>query len=117
MKYQASIYFDTAEDNYKEGELEAGTSWEEVLTADTPAELRNKVLEATYSNWQDLNDEQINEYDWCTEYWTTYLANANNEGEADEAEIKLWKQGKLKLWAVHCQILVTKIIEEKGSLV
>lgn len=116
MSYKAQIYFDAYEDDYKEGELNQANSWEQTLTADTQSELRNKILEATYSKWEDLSDEQINEYDWCTEYATTYLTNADNEGDASESEIEQWKKGDLKLYAVNCHILVTEVIEKKATL-
>jgi hypothetical protein len=115
--YKAQIEFRAVEDDYNEGEsLTVDNVWEETLTADTKSELRNKILEATYSKWADLDDEQINEYDWATEYHTSYLANAENEGSASESEIEAWKKGELKLWAVNCHILVTEVTEKKASL-
>lgn len=114
--YKAIIYFDRVEDDYEQGELERGTSWTETFTADTKSELRNKVLEATYSKWAYLSDEQINNYDWCTEYHTSYLANAENVGNVSKSEVEQWKLGKLELWAVNCHILVTEVTEKKASL-
>lgn len=114
--YKAIIFFDSVEDDYKQGELESGTSWEQTLEADTKSELRNKILEATYSKWADLDDEQINDYDWCTEYHASYLANAENIGNASESEVEQWRLGKLKLWAVNCHILVTEVTEKKARL-
>ncbi len=116
--YKATIYFDANEDNYEQGELidSPGANWEEVLTADTQSELRNKILEATYSKWGDLDSEQFNDYDWATEYHTSYLANEDNQGDASKSEIESWKQGKTRLWSVNCHILVTKVTEEKASL-
>lgn len=115
--YQAKIYYDAVEDNYEEGEIGfVVNSWEDVLQADTQSELRNKVLDATYSKWEDLNDEQLNEYDWCTEYHTSYLANEDNQGDASESEVASWKQGKQKLYAINCHILITEVTEAKASL-
>lgn len=115
--YKATIYFEGYKDDYTEGEsTNSDSSWEQELTADTQSELRNKVLEATYSKWSDLDDEQINEYDWCTEYHTGYMANANNEGEASEQELADFAEGKCELWAIHCHILVTEVTEKKASL-
>lgn len=117
MQYKAKIYFQAVEDSYENGqELGVDNSWEETLYADTQSELRNKVLEATYSKWADIDDDQMNEYGWCTEYHTIYLANEDNQGDATSQEVEEWKQGKLKLWAITCHILVTKITEEKASL-
>lgn len=118
MQYKAQIEFRATEDNFEEGIISSNPSnvWEETLYADTQSELRNKILEATYSQWADLNDEQINEYDWCTEYSTSYLANEANEGKATDAEYESWKLGKTRLWDVECHILVTKVTETKASL-
>lgn len=117
-QYKAEIEFTAYEDDYNEGEsLSCDNRWIETITADTQAELRNKILEATYSKWSDLDDEQINEYDWCTEYATGYTANESNEGEATQADIEDWKNGgNTKVWAIHCHILVTKVTESKASL-
>lgn len=114
--YKAQIEFIAYEDSYEQGELEQVNIWEETLLADTQSELRNKILDATYSKWEDLDEEQMNEYDWCTEYHTSYLANENNEGDASEEEIEQWKLGKLKLYAINCHILVTEVTEKKASL-
>lgn len=117
MTYKAHIEFTANEDNYEQGEISTGdNSWDETLYADTQAELRNKVLEATYSKWADLDDEQANGYDWCTEYHTSYLANADNQGDASESEIEAWKRGECRLWAINCHILVTQVNETKAIL-
>ena len=116
-QYKAQIMFTAYEDVYEDGESgSSDNSWNETLTADTQSELRNKILETTYSQWQHLDDDQANEYDWCTEYQTSYLATVDNQGDATEREIELWKVGQFRLWAVHCHILVTKITESKSSL-
>ena len=115
--FKAEIEFSAYEDVFEDGEnVSCDNTWFETITADTASELRNKVLEATYSRWQDLDDEQINEYDFATEYHTSYLANENNEGDASESEIEAWKRGELRLWSIHCHILVTEVTEKKSSL-
>lgn len=115
--YKAVIDFRAIEDSYTEGEnLNADNSWVQTYTADTKSELRDKILEVTYSEWQYVDKEQINEYDWCTEYHTSYLANADNQGEATPQEIEAWKRGKCRLWSIDCHILVTEVIETKTSL-
>ena len=114
--YKAQIEFMEYEDNYEHGELDCINSWDKTITADTKSELRNKILEITYSKWSDLDDDQMNEYDWCTEYHTSYLANEDNEVDLSETEIKQWKLGKVKLYAINCHILVTEITEIKASL-
>lgn len=117
IEYKAQIFFDAYEDVYEDGrQINCDNSWDEVLTAKTQKELKEKILETTYSKEEWLDDEQINEYDWCTEYHTSYLANAENVGDASEDEIEEWKKGKLRLWAVNCHILVTKVTEAKASL-
>jgi len=116
MTYKAQIEFQAYEDDYNEGEGNFANSWNDTLTADTKSELRNKILEATHSKWSDLDDDQMNEYDWCTEYHTSYLANADNQGDASESEIAEWKKGKQVLYAINCHILVTEVTEKKASL-
>ena len=113
--YKAEIMFTATEDNFEQGEI--GTSsndWNETLTAKTTEELKAKVLETTYST--ELYDEQINDYDHATEYWTSYLTNVDNQGEATERELTLWEQGKLRLWSVNCHILVSEVTETKAEL-
>ena len=114
--YKADIEFSACEDHYINGELDCVNVWNEVLYADTQSELRDKILSATYSKWEDLDDEQMNEYDWCTEYHTSYLANEENEGDASEEEIERWKLGEIKLYSINCHILVTEVTEKKASL-
>lgn len=116
MSYKAQIEFTAYEDDYNEGEGAFANQWNETLLADTQSELRNKILEATYSKWEDLDDDQMNEYDWCTEYHTSYLATEDNIGDATPSEIKAWKKGEMKLYIVNCHILVTEVTEKKASL-
>lgn len=117
MKYKATIYHDLVEDKYEEGEVgDIISSWSYTHEADTQSELRNKVLEATYSKWEDLDGEQINEYDWCTEYHTAYMVDKYNDGDVSASEIEKWKRGEIELFSVNCHILVTKVTEEKASL-
>lgn len=116
--YQATIYFDTCEDSYAEGELidGEGTNWDEKITAKTKDELKAKICEVTYCKWEEIEQEDLNDYPHATEYWGGYLANENNEGEATEREIEAWKAGKQRLWAVHCHILVSELTERKATL-
>jgi len=115
--FRAQIEFMAFEDDWNEGQsLQNDNYWTETLEAETAADLREKVLAATYSKWGELDGEQINEYDHATEYHTSYLADAENEGAATPAQIELWKQGKLRLWAVNCHILVTEVTEKKAAL-
>jgi len=115
--YKAEIEFTATEEDYNLGEVGGvDNSWNETYIADTQSELRNKILEATYSKWADLDDDQMNDYDWCTEYHTSYMANAENIGNATEAELEQWSKGEIRLWAVNCHILVTEVTEKKASL-
>lgn len=116
MSYKAEIEFTAYEDDYNEGEGNHVNTWMQTITADTKSELRNEILAATYSKWENLDDDQMNEYDWCTEYHTSYMANEDNQGDASKSEIELWKKGELKLYAVNCHILVTEVTEKKASL-
>jgi len=115
--YKATIYYDVVEDDYNKGEVgDVVNSWTYELKADTQSELRNKILESTYSEWKDLDDEQMNEYDWCTEYHTSYMTDEDNQGVVSDKELELWCKGKKTLYTVNCHILVTEVIEKKASL-
>lgn len=120
MHYKAQIEFSAYVDDYEQGQqLDRVNTWDETIMAYTQEELRNKVLQSTYSKWEDLSDEQINEYEWCTEYHTSYIAiNDSQLGlvTPSDFEIDEWKKGKEKLYAVNCHILVSKITEEKATL-
>lgn len=115
MYYQATIHFSAIEDDYEQGEIGGSVNdWIETIEADTTKELKEKVLQATYST--ELDDEQINDYSFATEYATSYLADENNEGDASPKQIEQWKLGKLKLYAINCHILVTEVSSQKASL-
>jgi len=119
MSYKAQIEFMAYEDDYTEGEGKNVANWDETIEADTQSELRNKVLDATYSKWEDLDDEQMNEYDWATEYHTGYPAIVESNGDimpASTYEIEQFKLGKETLLAVNCHILVTEVTEKKATL-
>lgn len=117
MAYKAEIEFLAYEDDYNEGEVSGiVNSWNQTITADTKANLRNEICDATYSKWEDIDGDQMNEYDHATEYHTSYLANEDNQGDASESEIEEWKKGELKLYAINCHILVTEVTEQKASL-
>ena len=115
--FKARIYCEAYLDDYERGQMDNPVnSWDTELTAETQEELRDKVLEETYSKWGGLDDEQMNGYDWCTEYHTSYMTNQDNEGEATAGELTQWRDGKLKLYAINCHILVTEVTEKKVSL-
>lgn len=115
--YKATIHFEAYEDDYEQGELDHVNSWVDTIERDTQAELKQAIIEATYQNdFSTIDDEQMNGYDWATEYHTSYLADEDNQGDASESQIEEWKKGELKLYAINCHILVTKLEETKASL-
>lgn len=118
MSYKAMIFFDATEDIYEHGEQpdSPGASWEETLTAKTKKELKEKIAEVTFNDWKFIEQDDINEYEHATEYWTSYLTTDDNDGKASDSEVALWKQGKLRLWAVHCHILVNEVTKKKVTL-
>lgn len=116
-QYKATIHFDAYEDSYEQGELDHVNSWTDEIVKDTKGELQQAILDATYQDdFSTVDDEQMNDYDWCTEYHTTYLANEDNQGDASKQEIEQWKKGEIKLYAINCHILVTKITETKSAI-
>lgn len=118
--YKAQIEFIAHADDYEKGEGELITSWHQGLKADTPGRLKELILEITHTeSWDDVNDDQMNEYDWCTEYATSYQAiNDNYFGltPPSDYEVDQWKIGKELLYSVNCHILVTQVTEEKAVL-
>lgn len=117
MTYKATIYFDAYEDVYKTGESEScDNAWREIVEAESAGEMRASIEQATYSKWSDIEHEDSNEYPTQSEYWTGYMADADNQGEAYASDVEKWKQGNMRLWAIHCHILVSKITETKVTL-
>jgi hypothetical protein len=118
IQYKAQIEYTAIEDNYNEGEIgDFVNNWHEDIIRDSREMLKQAVIEATYqSDFSTIDDDQINDYDWCTEYSTSYLANGDNDGEATLLQIEAWEKGMLRLYAIDCHILVTKITETKGTL-
>lgn len=115
--YKADIYFDAIEDNYKDGEnVNPDNWWKDTLTAVTTEELKTKIEEATYTKWSDIDFDDFNDTDTAICYIASYYTNEDNEGEASDAECELFKQGKKRLWSVHCRIMVSKVTESKVEL-
>lgn len=109
--FEARIFADTYEDDYKQGELEGGTSWTETIKDNTLQGLLKKV--ANYVNAHNVKDLEyqgdVNNYTDSTELWYSHLANDQNEREVSKSEIDLWKKGKLRLWSVNYHILLSSI--------
>lgn len=115
--YKAVIYFEAEVDDFEQGLTgEYGASWTEEFTTKTKEELRERISYTTNTKWEDIEQEDINDYPNASEYHTSYLTNEDNEGEASAEEVEEWKQGKLKLWAVNCHILVSKVTEAKALI-
>lgn len=115
--YKAVIYFEAYEDSYEDGEIgNIANHWDETLTAKTKKELRELIEKATYNEWKNIEHEDINEYPKASEYWTSYLADEDNQGDAYPSQIEEWKAGKLRLWAIRCHILVSKVTETKAVI-
>ena len=115
--YKAIIHFDAYEDDYEQGQLDHVNNWTETIERGTQAELKQAIIDATYQkDFSTIDDEQVNEYDHATEYHTSYLADADNQGDASDEQIEQWKKGEIKLYAINCHILVTKLEESKASL-
>lgn len=117
---RATIRFSAYEDNYAEGEdTRCVNSWEGTVEASTADELKQLIVASTYQdewNLANFDDEQIHEYSDMTEYHTSYLAPEDNVGDASKSQMDEWKQGKLRLWAIHCDILVSEITRTKVVL-
>lgn len=116
--FKARILYSMIEDEYERGEIgPVMADWVDTITADTVAQLKTKVMEATHSpNWDDFSDEQINDYEFATEYVTSYLTSVDDYGAVSQDELERWELGKLKLFSVVCHILVSEITEKKATL-
>ena len=115
--YHATIDYTATLDNYENGEIGYPVnSWHEELTAETSPELREKVLTATYSKWEDVSEEQINEYQDCTEYAANYMTDEDNQGEATASQLEKFKAGTLDLFAIDCHIRVFETTNTKATL-
>jgi len=116
IMYEATIYFDTYEDSFENGEMDKGTSWVEKLEGKTIDELKEAICDITYCKAGDLYLDNCNDYDYANEYFVSYLANERNEGLATEKEVKAWQKGKYRLWSVCCHILVSEITRKPAEL-
>ena len=109
IRYEASIFADTAIDDYKNGEsLERVGVWEETVKAKTKEDLIKKIEDVTGVERRDWNVENLNDYEYASEVFADILVNENNH-PARDAEIKLWKKGKITLWAMHFHILISQV--------
>lgn len=113
--YKARILTEVYEDDYKQGELDQVNSWQEVIEEKTKAELKEKIAYLTDCQWSDITQEDINDYDNWTEYWTDTLVN-NDNLKPSEFEVKKWQAGKIKLYVQRHHILVSELSEKKASL-
>ena len=116
--YQATICFTAYLDNYERGVTgNIVNEWQDTLTSSTKKELKEKILNVTYtSNWEDVDDEQINDYKDATEYRAYYMTNVDNDGEATKSELEQFKAGTLDLYVIECHILVSQTIQTKATL-
>jgi hypothetical protein len=114
--YQATIYFETEENTFEQGCTgKPGTSWTEKQESESLWVLRAWVLDCTYSQFEDINQESSNGYPDATEYWANYIADADNN-KATPEQVEAWKKGKERLWLVTCHILVSEIIKNPATL-
>jgi hypothetical protein len=117
--YKATIYFDGYEDSYKDGEINGCTSsWDETIVMPTIEELKQAIEDVTYNTFDnyDIVQEDINNYDFATEYCTSYLTTKDNNGAVSDKEYELWKNGDLRLYSINCQILVSEVIESEARI-
>ncbi len=115
--YKASILFESAPSSYEHGEdTEISNNWEDSAEFKTKDELKKWICEQCYTDWDLINHDDANEYDWASEYWAGYMTDEQNMGEASKTQLEQWEAGKLALWAVHCHILVSEVTKTKAVL-
>jgi hypothetical protein len=117
MGYKAVIFYNSEVDDFNEGITgEYGNSWIFKLEAKSFRELMEEVcLYVNADSPSDLYFDDINEYKDASEAWFDYHANEENY-EASQTEIELWKQGKKKLWNVSCHIIISEVSEKKFDI-
>lgn len=114
--YQAIIYANVYEDDYEHGELDEVNFWTQTFNAETPKKLLEKLeFYIPKDAITEMYQEDINEYEDSSEYWTSWLVDNDNYPASDE-DIKQWRKGKKKLYTTNCQILVSKLTSSKALL-
>lgn len=116
MKYQAVIYANVYEDDFEQGELDEVNFWTQTLNANSPKELLENISDyMSRDAFAEMYQDNINEYDFGSEYWTDDLVDADNNYATPE-QIKQWKEGKLTLYATRYHIVVSEVTEKQATL-
>lgn len=113
-KIKATIHYDVYEDSYTEGEGSHVNYYNDVIYGDTSEDLLGEVAYMLNCTVEDLLFDNINDYDWASEFWWSFMCDADNNIVSAENDPELFKQfekGKVILYVTHCHILVSKVTE------
>lgn len=115
--YEAHIYYEAYEDIYEFGQaMNCDNSWHELITAKDKADLKQEISDRTYTKWTLIDRDEETDGEEAFTYRTSYLATAENDGEASREQIEQWKHGKRRLWSVDCTILVSEVTKKGVAL-
>jgi len=113
-KFKAKIHYDVYEDSYTEGEGSHVNYYNDVIHGDTLEDLLDEVASVLDCTVEDLLFDNINDYDWASEFWWLFMCDADNNIVSAENDPELFKQfekDEVQLYVTHCHILVSKVTE------
>ena len=113
-KFRAIIYYDVYEDSYTEGEGTHVNCYDEEFSGDTLEMLLFDVASCLDCYIKDLYFDNINDYEWASEFWWSFMCDEDNYKVTPVSSPELfqdWKNGETKLYVTHCHILVSKVTE------
>lgn len=116
LSYEAHVFCDSFEDDYKKGEGEQANSWDQTFRGKDLKKILTDV--ASFVNAPSIKDLEyqgdVNEYPDMTELWYGYMGDENNS-EASKQDLELFKKGKKQLWSIQCHINVSQVGKSKVS--
>jgi len=112
--YEAIIYFETKEVDPEKGEISGPKSlWHERVKANTLQDCLKRIAYLVNAkSYSDLYFDNSNNDKNSTKLWYSTLIDRYSS-PASKRDIDLWQKGKLKLWKLNCNILLTKVDDKE----
>ncbi len=113
-KFKAKIHYDVYKDSYTEGEGSHVNYYNDDFYGDTLEDLLDEVASVLNCTVEDLLFDNINDYDWASEFWWSFMCDVDNNIVSAENDPELFKQfekDEVQLYVTHCHILVSKVTE------
>jgi len=109
-QYLVKMIFDVYEDDYNEGEGKKVNEWNDkfYIKALYPGEAIKEAFNKVCFSFE-MKHAQIDEVNKNVLHYSNLVDNENIE--ADEQEIKDWKEGKIKLYSANSMVEVLEITE------